>query len=317
MKTILFLTFLFIGHLSFGQKTTRTVAFYNVENLFDTLNTPGKLDEEFLPTGKKEWNTEKYYAKLSKINTVLDSMDSPMLIGFCEVENRQVLVDLNAQSNNRKEYQIVHHESPDVRGIDNGIIYDTTVLTLVHNGAINVTLTENKKTRDILWAKFAHNEDTVIVFVNHWPSRRGGQVKSEPNRLIAANTARMAIDSILDINKHAKIIFMGDLNDYPDNLSVKQLSSVLKPIITPKSNHLGGTNSYRGEWNVLDHMMVSKGATKGSSFKVIKKTGEILSSPFLLTVYKGNTVPFRTFGGANHLNGYSDHLPVFVEVKLR
>lgn len=317
MQKLLIAFFLFSSTFTFAQKkNVRTIGFYNVENLFDTLDTPNKYDEEFLPSGKKQWDSKRYIDKIKKINMVLDSMKSPIIVGFCEIENKQVVQDIVSNSINRKNYQIVHHESLDARGIDNAIIYDSTILTHVEDGFIRVELPNKKTTRDIVWGKFAHNKDTIIVFVNHWPSRRGGQVESEPKRLIAANLARIEIDSILEVNKKAKIIFMGDLNDYPDNFSVQQISTVLNPIITTKSNDFGGSNNYRGEWNVLDHMMISKGMTKGS-VKALKKSGTILSLPFLLTTYKGNIVPFRTYGGSKYLKGYSDHLPVFFSVKLK
>jgi predicted extracellular nuclease len=154
--------------------------------------------------------------------------------------------------------------------------------------------------------------------VNHWPSRRGGQMISEPKRLIAANAAQNFIDSLQNDNKKVQIVFMGDLNDYPTNRAPKMISSILTSLITEDSGEYGGTNSYRGEWNILDHIMVSKAVTKKKgTISINKKSGKISDNEYLLTEYKGNIVPFRTYGGSKYLSGYSDHLPVSVEIVLK
>ena len=152
--------------------------------------------------------------------------------------------------------------------------------------------------------------------VNHWPSRRGGTEKSEPKRLKAANSARKFIDSLLSINQNTKIILMGDLNDYPSNKSVQLIMEKLYPKITSTSNKFGGTHNYRGEWNILDHICISKGWNEGPLF-AHEEDGTILTLEYLLSTYKGNIVPFRTFGGAKYLGGYSDHLPVYIDLQYK
>lgn len=313
---------------SFSQKSTnnsgeenryQSVIFYNMENLFDTIDNPEKNDNEYLPTAKMQWNSDQYFTKLGKLNQVLDSIcTDALLIGTAEIENELVLRDLNKYSSTRQNYGIVHHESPDHRGIDVALIYDSSALTLLHSHPVRYKLKdrEDYSTRDILYAKFLQNKDTLHVLVNHWPSRRGGTDESEPNRVIAATNACSLIDSIQNNNAKAKIVFMGDLNDSPENVSAQMVAERLTPVITPKSNQFGGTHNYRGEWSVLDHIMVSKPMKKSKGMHMVKNSEEIITANFLLTIYKGNIVPDRHYAGGNYLNGFSDHLPVAFVMEL-
>ncbi len=306
--------FLGLPLLSNAQKGL-AIGFYNVENLFDTLDTPGKNDEEFLPLAKYEWNSARYNEKLEHINKVFELMGEPMIFGMCEIENAAVVSDVVDHGTMKDRYAVVHYESTDERGIDNALVYNEKELTLNKSGIIRFAMPGNSgPTRDILWAKLLRGSDTLMVMVNHWPSRRGGQVESEPKRLVAATAARKFIDSVMTVSPEVKIIFMGDLNDYPDNIAPQMVSSVLKPMIVPGSGTFGGSNSYKGEWNILDHIMVSPNCLKKKGTYVVKKSGTIHSPDFLLTEYKGDTVPFRTYGGGNYLGGYSDHLPVSIRV---
>ncbi len=299
-----------------GQKQTITMGFYNVENLFDTLDTPDKEDQEFLPSAAREWNSERYWTKIDHINAVIKALKTPVLLGMCEVENKAVVQDIVDRGELKNNYSVLHYESLDARGIDNAMIYDQTILTLVDSGILRFEMPEgNTPSRDILWGKFTHDEDTLFAMVNHWPSRRGGQVESEPKRLIAATAAKKFIDSLLNINKRTEIIFMGDLNDHPENMAPQMISSVLKPMISAKSGQFGGSHSYRAEWGVLDHIMVSKGFLKKRGLFAVKKSGRIVSEDFMIEEYKGNKVPYRTYAGKKYLNGYSDHFPVLVEAR--
>ena len=301
---------------SCAQKT-QTVAFYNVENLFDTLDTPDVRDEEFTPEGSKEWNSERYTEKLNHVNTVFELLEKPIIFGLCEIENRAVIEDVRAYGKMKKHYSIVHTESLDKRGIDNAILYNRKKLKLNSSGIVRFEMPEpSGPSRDIIWAKFLYKKDTILAMVNHWPSRWGGQAKSEPKRLIAATAARNFLDSVMTISPSVKIVFMGDLNDYPDNLAPQMISEVLKPMITPKSGEFGGTNSYKGEWNILDHIMVSNNFLEKSGVHVREESGKIYSPKFLLGEYKGNIVPARTYGGKTYLGGYSDHLPVSIGIGM-
>lgn len=303
---------------SFNAQTTRTIGFYNVENLFDTID--GKHnDNDFLPTAKSKWNSEKYFTKINRINQVMDSMDSPMLIGFAEIENAEVVNDLMKHSKKRTNYGVVHFESIDDRGIDVALAYDPSVLTLIKSDKIRFLLDnpEHPHTRDILWAEFSLGNEKMIAVVNHWPSRRGGQVESEPNRIKAASLAKHFIDSTIAASPKTKIVFMGDLNDYPTDMSAKLIAESLTPMIEKSSGKYGGSYNYRGEWDVLDHILVSKNFFKGKNIKTVKNSGEIVSSEFILTEYKGDIVPKRNYAGDNYLDGYSDHLPVLMKVKVK
>jgi predicted extracellular nuclease len=309
---VLILLLLFIIQVS-AQKTEK-IAFYNVENLFDTINGPNN-DEEFLPSGKKQWNTDKYYEKINHINKVMCELNNPMIMGFCEIENKGVLNDIIAENKGLKNYGTVHYDSQDARGIDVGLIYNSKKVKVIDKGYIRYILPGQTEasSRDIVWAKFSLKKQEFYVMVNHWPSRRGGAEKSEPKRMKAAQSARIFIDSLLNVDANAKIILMGDLNDYPSNKSVQLIAQKLQGKITDESNKFGGTHNYRGEWNVLDHILISKGCYKGSLLFSSEK-GTALTREYLLSTYKGNIVPYRTYGGSKYLGGYSDHLPVYIEI---
>lgn len=299
-----------------AQKST--IGFYNVENLFDTINDPTIDDEEFLPQAENQWNSKRYHEKIQHINQVMDLMGKNLVaLGTCEIENEQVLrevIQFNPKRANK--WGVVHYNSSDARGIDVGLLYDSTKLRLIQSGYLRFPLATDTEgtTRDILWAKFVRKKDTLFMMVNHWPSRRGGEEKSEPNRLAAAQKARIFIDSIEKSNPSYSLVFMGDLNDYPTNNAPKLVAEKLTPMITKESGKFGGSYSYKGQWDVLDHIMVSPNLAQGKKPKV--NLGTIYSPDFLLEEFKGNTVPFRTYGGRNYLGGFSDHLPVSIPIKL-
>jgi len=316
-KFLLITIYIFGIHNYSTAQDSRSIAFYNVENLFDTLDSPVTNDAEYLPNAKRHWNSYRYNEKLKHINKVVENLNSPIILGLCEIENQAVVQNIIDIGDMKNQYAVVHYESLDQRGIDNAIIYDSTVLTVKSSGILRFDMPEGySPSRDIVWAKFTHGNDEIITMVNHWPSRRGGQLKSEPKRLVAAIAAKEFIDSIQIANPKVKIVFMGDLNDYPDNRAPQMISNTLKPMITQKSGKYGGTHSYRGEWNVLDHIMISKSFKKRKGIRVKKKSGEIHSFEFLMSTYKGNIVPFRTYGGKNYLAGYSDHLPVTICITI-
>jgi len=314
---VLMTSILLFGQCSIAQKDTYYVGFYNVENLFDTIDQPNN-DEEFLPQSKKKWDSEKYIDKLTKLNQVIDSMGNVVLLGLCEVENRGVISDLNANSKKRTNFGIIHYDSPDLRGIDVALIYDSTFFDVHSSGVLRFEIpnTQTPHTRDILWAKLVNRKDTLMAIVNHWPSRRGGQQESNPNRVIAAQTVAQFIDSVMQASPKTKLIFMGDLNDYPDNEAPQIIAQRLQAKITKNSGKFKGTYNYKGEWDILDHIFVSSNAYKGT-LKFIEQSGEILSSDFLLEEYKGDIVPKRTYAGSKYLGGYSDHLPVRIKIKLK
>ncbi len=316
MKLVLFSTLLFftIG-CAVSQKKSESIAFYNVENLFDTEDGPND-DAEFLPEAKNQWSKERYEEKLSHIRKVLGDLSYPMLVGFCEIENEGVLKALISGDQNLSNFGTVHYESPDARGIDVGFIYNKSKLSVLSSGKIRFTLPGDSepKSRDIVWGKFLSKKDTLFALVNHWPSRRTDD--SEPKRVKAAESARVFIDSVLKVNPNAKIVFMGDLNDHPSDKAPQLISAKLNPMISKACGEFGGTHQYKNEWDVLDHIMVSPGFQKGK-LKALANSGKIHSFPYLIEEYKGNKQPFRTYVGAKYLGGYSDHLPVSIQVKMK
>ena len=314
MNKLLSLLLLVFGYLSVIQaQEIQTVAFYNVENLFDTIDGPND-DAEFLPAAAKQWNTEKYNAKLQQIRQVMEALQMPIIMGVCEIENKGVLLDIISED---KRYGVVHYESPDARGIDVGMLYRKDILKLKTSGYIRFTLPGDTlpTSRDIVWAKYAYKKENIFVLVNHWPSRAGGAEQSAPRRFKAAQMAALFIDSVQQNDPKAKIILMGDLNDHPQDVAPRHVSTKLTPLISKESNSFGGSYNYKNEWDVLDHIMVSLNAMEGN-FQVQKESGQIHSFTYLLTQYKGQIVPNRTYAGNTYLGGYSDHLPVSIQVIL-
>lgn len=311
-KSLLFLLVIPISLTSFSQKE-REIGFYNVENLFDTIDGTND-DAEFLPNAKSEWNSIRYAEKLAHINQVFELFKNPLMIGMCEVENEAVVRDVLSHSKNLKKYGVVHYESPDARGIDVALIYDSLTLKLISSGKLRFILPGKgaPSTRDIVWGKFSYKKDTIIGMVNHWPSRRGGESESDTFRLEAAKTARVFIDSLLKLNPDYKIVAMGDLNDYPTNDAPKLVAEKLPEQITKASGSFGGTYNFKSEWDVLDHIMTSSGFMKKKGLRVVPNSGKIYSPEFLMSEYKGDRVPFRTYAGTKYLGGYSDHLPVSI-----
>lgn len=311
-KYLLLLLVVLFSSFSFGQQIQK-VAFYNVENLFDTIDGSND-DAEFLPTAASNWNAEKYATKLQHIRQVMTDLQLPMIMGVCEIENKQVLNDLIGAD---KRYGIVHYDSPDARGIDVGLLYRKDLLQLKGSGNIRFTLPGDSlpTSRDIIWAKFKYKKETLYVMVNHWPSRRGGTDESAPRRLKAAQEAAQFIAQIQQKEPQAKIIFMGDLNDHPSDAGPQLIATILKPQITKESGVFGGSYNYKNEWEVLDHMLVSTNAFEGK-IQVQTESGKIHAFPYLLTEYKGQTVPNRTYAGSKYLGGYSDHLPVSIDIIL-
>ncbi|MFC2152475.1 endonuclease [Bacteroidota bacterium] len=310
------------------------VLFYNVENLFDTANDSLINDEEFLPEGDRFWNNHKYYSKLNNIYKVIVAIgewDPPAIIGLCEIENRKVLNDLvNNTPLVKFEYQIIHTESPDRRGIDVGFLYRDDLFKPIYNEAISINFPNNpeSKTRDILYVKgIANNADTLDIFINHWPSRWGGQLESEDRRLFVASVLRLKIDSILEINPKSNIIITGDFNDYPDNKSIYEVlnaSQEYENIINSELYNLSsflyqtkniGTHKYQGEWRVLDQFIVS-GNLLDNKNKAYTSYNDIhiFNAEFLLEPDEGyfGYKPKRTFIGFKYNGGFSDHLPTYL-----
>ena len=308
---------------------TARFAFYNVENLFDIYDDPKTSDEEFTPTGKKKWTEERYQKKLDQLSTVIADIKFPEILGVCEVENKKVLEDFAAnQKLADKNYQIVHFDSPDKRGIDNGLLYQKAHFTVLEKEAITINfpknIVENYTTRDILYVKGNYRGEVLHVFINHWPSRRGGLQASEPKRVYVASQLRKKTDIIFAQNSDANVLIMGDLNDETDNHSVAKTLGAGGSILSKKEylyNYtqpldLAGEGSYRykADWNMLDQIIVSPNLTTG---KLRAKKAVIFKADYLnYEDKKYGQKPNKTYGGPNYYGGTSDHYPVYLEVEL-
>lgn len=310
------------------------VMFYNLENLFDTYDDTLKNDESFLPKGDHHWTNYKYYQKSNNLGRTILAVggwEGVELVGLCEVENLKVLKDLTQKTALKNtNYKILHKESPDKRGIDVAMLYRSDKITIDTVQYINVFLGKDQRpTRDILYATVqTANKARLHVFVNHWPSRYGGQMKSNPKRKAAAQVVRNYVDSILTKEPNANILLMGDFNDEPENESIHDVlraqndstfqdSTELYNMMSPIHGN-NGTHKYRGNWGVLDQFMVSKWLFKGQNQLKVKDGPLIFRAPFLITKetkYPG-VKPFRTYVGFKYNGGYSDHLPIFIDLQL-
>lgn len=306
------------------------ILFYNTENLFDTIDSPDVNDEEYTPTSEKNWNTERYFDKINKLTKTISFPENhqPLLIGLCEVENTKVINDLiKAENLKNSKLKFVHFDSPDQRGIDVALIYDEERFYPLHKQKIPVYLIDHeaRPTRDILYVKgLIKGNFELHVFVNHWPSRHGGEETSRPKRIRAAESLKHVIDSIIEIDPKANLIIMGDLNDHPTDMAVETTLGAKNPATDSNAlllnlqyeAHLNGKGSYsyKGEWGVLDHLIVSSALLRGqNTLKIKEQSSFILYEDFLL--YKnsaGVASPSRTYGGNNYYGGYSDHLPVYM-----
>lgn len=326
--------------LAFCQKAddykVTSIGFYNLENLFDTIDSPTTNDVDFLPTGRLLWDTPKYISKqanMAKVVALLGAELSPdgvALLGVAEVENRKVLEDLVEQpALKSRDYQIVHYDSPDERGIDVGLLYQAKYFTVLGSRAVPVTLKDPKTglpdfTRDILYVAGNLDGELIHVMVGHWPSRSGGEARSAYARAVAAGVCKTLADSIKTVHPDAKIVVMGDLNDDPDSKSLTQVLKARRSADDLAKDELynpmydlykegNGTLAYKDSWDLFDQMIVSKGLVnkKLGGWQLYKAI--VFRQPWMFQAdgaFRG--YPFRTFVGDIFINGYSDHLPVYL-----
>ncbi|UOB19131.1 endonuclease/exonuclease/phosphatase family protein [Abyssalbus ytuae] len=322
-----------------SQKTktyqVRTIAFYNVENLFDTINDPNTYDDDRTPLGKDKWTKKHYEEKIRKIARVLSEIGydkahtSPDVIGIAEIENREVLTDLiNDPYLIDKNYGIIHFDSPDLRGVDVAFLYKKDIFVPMSFKNYELVLYDEDGYRDftrdqLLISGFFDNEEMHFI-VNHWPSRRGGEEKSRPKREAAARLNKKITDSLIKINPKAKIISMGDLNDDPVDSSLKKIlktesnidsvtaGSIYNPMEKMTRKGLGSL-AYHDNWNLFDQIFFTGELLneEKSSYKFWK--AGIFNKDYLILhkgKYKG--YPYRTYAGGQYAGGYSDHFPVYI-----
>lgn len=309
------------------------VMFYNVENLFDVKDDSLKSDEEFLPDGPRRWSYTRMKHKMTAVARVIlnaGAWNPPVLVGLCEVENQWVVSNLIWETGlNNLGYRYVHFESPDDRGIDVALLYRGNRFKVLKTYPVSVDLGEQSRpTRDVLYVKgLLDNTDTLHVLVNHWPSRLGGVASSHWKREVAANTVKQITDSVFQTNPRALLLLMGDFNESPESelfYKVLQAGSVAagKPLINTASSlrKNTGTLKHQQTWSIFDHIMVSRSLMDGSSaIQLNQPAMKIIDLPFLLEpdeVY-GGSQPFRTYRGFRYQDGFSDHLPVWINLLVK
>tara|TARA_Y100000034_G_scaffold136654_2_gene214676 strand:+ start:85355 stop:86293 length:939 start_codon:yes stop_codon:yes gene_type:complete len=305
-----------------------TIAFYNVENLFDTIDNPFTHDDDFTTEGKRRWNKKRYFKKLGKLARTISKIGKdesyflPAIVGLVEVENKRVLDDLIAQKFLKGYYDYVHYDSSDERGIDTALLYQPDFFELISSESHPLMLFDDDGsrdyTRDILEVHGKLFGEKIYFLVNHWPSRRKGQELSEPERLKASELLVEIMNSIKKKDKKAKFVIMGDFNDNPNNKSITNVVSegLYNPMDALFDKGLG-TLTHKKEWHLFDQIILSKEFkkdTKKLSFKKAK-----IYSKESLKVFRGKLKgsPFRTFIGPWYKGGVSDHFPVYTIFKKR
>lgn len=320
-----------------GQTAFRVMS-YNVENMFDTSDNPATNDNDFLPEGNHHWTNGRYYHKLQQIAKVISAAgewSTPALVGLCEIENDTVVTHLLRRTPLRmQQYRYCMTHGSDTRGINTALLYQRDKFGYINHQEFPIRFThkKHKHTRNILhvWGKVI-TSDTLDVFVCHLPSRYGGEKESEADRFDAARTLRHLCDSLLQTRATPQILIMGDFNDTPENASITQIlgagpvskttdpSTLYNLFANPRTLDFPGTHKYQGEWNQLDHIIVTGNLTdQESPMHLVPGSNRIFAPDFLLTNDKTwlGRRPFRTYYGFKHEGGYSDHLPLIADFLL-
>ena len=333
---IVFLLFLITN--AYAQRlSVYSMAFYNLENLFDYEKNERIFDQDFTPEGAYRWTPEKYYMKLDNLAFVISQLGlehcpmGPAVIGVSEVENRRVLEDLaQRKALTQRGYKIIHYDSPDRRGIDVALLYLPSLFSVTSSRVYKFRMESMPEyvTRDQLLVSGILAGEPVHIIVCHWPSRSGLN-RSAALREHAALNSKRIVDSLYSAEPNAKIVIMGDLNDDPDDRSCRVILGAKKLQNDVEKNGLFnamwelhekgiGTLSYRGRWNLFDQIIISE-PLLGSDYASLKFwRSEVFNRDFLIQKegrYKG--YPFRSFSGDTFTNGYSDHLPTLIYLLKR
>ena len=324
------------SHYAISPALSQTVrvVFWNVENLYDTYDDTTKLDNEFTPLGAMRWNYTRFHNKLNHIAKALlaaGEWEAPGIIGLCEIENRYVMNRMIYDTPLKPfGYRMIHHESPDLRGIDVALLYRQAVFSVISSKPykIRFPFDTSAQTREILFIQGkVLGHDTLDLLINHWPSRRGGYAESQPRRDFVASVLKHIVDSLLEAHSEARILVMGDFNDEPASASITgilhavppdslQVKSGLVNLMYPLSGK-AGTHRYRGIWSLLDQFMASPGLiSPAHGLHLVPGSVSIFSDKFLLEEdlkYFGKK-PRRTYNGFRYVGGFSDHLPVYLDL---
>jgi predicted extracellular nuclease len=310
----------------------QTIAFYNCENFFDIDDDPLTDDQDFTPGGKYHYTQKIFEQKAHNLAVALQNMpgkDGPAIIGLAEVENNTALNELIKQPEiGRRNYKYVLRPGPDPRGINVALLYNPQQFKVISSTSIPVNLSGmggKAVTRDVLHVTGILGTDTIEVFVNHWPSRRGGADESDRKRGVAAKTNKNAVQQLLHKKHSTKVIIMGDLNDNPTDNNITQVlgakankNELNKPndLYNPYADLYSrgeGTEQYKQHWNLFDQIIVSGELVNNRKSELHFIGAEIYKPDFLVDHYKGHEgEPHRSFAGTRWINGYSDHFPVLV-----
>lgn len=334
MKNYLLFLLMATSAITFAQQQKNyrvgVIGFYNLENFYDTINQKFVDDEEFLPESPRHYSSEVYWDKVGRLAEVLSqigadvSPDGLSVFGVAEIENESVLSDLvHHPKLMKRNYKIVHYDSPDARGVDVGLIYNPKYFTILSSKPLNVPI--GRRTRDVLWVSGLYIKDTIHIFVNHWPSRRGGEEASAPLREKAAGVPKKIIDSLVSINPNVKYIVMGDLNDDPINTSVTKVLDAKGKIKEVQTGGMFnpwwryykkgiGTLAYNDAWNLFDQIIISSGFLNKGQSGWFYRRAKIFKREFMMQQtgrFRG--YPLRTWDGNSYNRGYSDHFPTYVE----
>jgi hypothetical protein len=305
-----------------------SIAFYNLENLFDTIDDPNTADDDFTPKGRKQWNEKRYKRKLKKLGSVISQIGleesgiPPVVVGLAEIENLNVLTDLlNTKGLTEHDYGIVHYDSQDERGIDVALLYQKEHFELLGSQTFPLIFIdedgEKDFSRDILLVKGNLKGELTYFVVNHWSSRREGKEETEPKRIKGALLARQAIEKAYAESPEANILILGDFNDNPTDISVKK-HLVKDDFYNPFESIYDkgkGTSTYDDDWYLFDQIILSKNFFNKDN-KLVYRQAEIYEEHFLKS-WKGKRKgdPFRTYIGKWHQGGFSDHFPVYITLR--
>jgi hypothetical protein len=333
--SILLLTTTFCSFAQKQQYRVLVTGFYNVENYYDTVDNPMVNDEEFLPASERQYNSTIYWDKTERLATVLSQIgtdwnpDGLAICGLAEVENDTVLTDLvNHKLLRDRKWKVIHFDSPDARGVDVGMLYNPKYFRELYSAPLFVQLPGGAKdawfTRDVLYVKGIMGGDTVHVFVNHWPSRRGGEERSAPARAAAASVVRTRMDSLIALNPSAKVIIMGDLNDDPISPSLTKVIRAKGKIKDLEKGDIFnpywdfykqgiGTSPYQDAWGLFDQSLISQGWINKEQNGFYFHKAFIFNKEFLLQkTGRWRNYTKRTWDGTVYNYGYSDHFPVYL-----
>ncbi|HLW10022.1 MAG TPA: endonuclease/exonuclease/phosphatase family protein [Fermentimonas sp.] len=314
--------------------STLNFMFYNTENFYDTVDDPLTLDDDFTPKGFREWTVERFKSKVNKLTKVIKDIvkpDLPDIIGLAEVENKTVMMSIidNLRQHKLKQYSFIHYDSPDERGSDVALIYNTDTFTILNSSPILVQLPGiEDRTRDILYVKGkVKNEEIIHLFITHFPSRAEGRDRSERRRYFVASELRHEVFKILSEDPLQNILIMGDFNDTPDDNSIDEVLGAKKKfnkietlklynLLYPRYKNGIGT-TYHDGWLMYDQFIVSGNLLSSEKIDCKPEYADVFNPRYLLHFDKNNRPkPNRTYSG-KYSDGFSDHLPIYLRIYLK